>query len=227
MTSFSQADSDYRRAVEAPGRELQAAFAAARAVQPDLSKDEVTSAVLLRLKSFFVAQDLVKAGLDKVYAAPAADFFVEAVAFYLRVVLEKLAPSLSVSSERSTVRKQGSMRPDISIWRGAEVVAAIECKTQLGWNRDGWLKDFEGRESRLRSDFPSAQLYLVVMTGSNWPGFGDDARVGTQFFVLLEKLWPLDIDESVGIPIHHRVEDLITSLIAHVGAQQAAAADSP
>ena len=227
MTSFAQADIDYRKAVEAHGRELQAAFAAARRVRPDLNSDEITSAVLLRLKSFLLAQDLVKVGLDKVYAAPAADFFVETIAFYLRVVLEKLAPDLTVASERNIVRKQGSMRPDISIWRGTEVVAAIECKTQLGWNRHGWLKDFEDRESRLKADFPGAQLYLVVMTGSNWPGFGADTRVGTQFFVLMEELWPRDIDESGAIPIHHRVEALLTSLITRIGAQQAAAAYSP
>jgi hypothetical protein len=219
MTTFAQADSDYRLAIEAPGRELAAAFAAARSVGvPDLSKDELTEAVLLRLKSFLVTQDAIKTGLNKVYAAPAADFLVETVAFYLQVALENLAKNLLVASERNAVRHAGSLRPDISIWRGEELVAAVECKTQLGWNRDGWLTDFEDRESRLREECPQAKLFLLVMTASNWSGFGDDQRVGKQFFVLLHDTWPRDLSEYSSAYIVHRVEQLVAELLAHTEA---------
>jgi hypothetical protein len=218
MPTFVDADADYRRAVEAAGRDLPAAFAAARQVPAiDLNGDDISRAILLRLRSFFKTQDAIKAGLDKVYAAPAADFLVETVLFYLRVALERLEPSLSVASERNIVKKQGSMRPDISIWRGSQVVAAVECKTQLGWNRDGWLHDFEDRESRLRVDFPDAKLFLVVMTASNWPGFGDDARVDQQFFVMLEDIWPRDFEESMSDAIVHRAESLIAEVLRHAG----------
>jgi len=119
MTSFVSADSEYRHAVEAPGRQLAAAFAAARQVpQIDLAGNDISFAVLLRLRSFFRTQDAIKSELGKVYAAPAADFLVETVLFYLRVVLARLEPTLAVASERNIVKKQGSMRPDISIWRG-------------------------------------------------------------------------------------------------------------
>ena len=59
---------------------------------------------------------------------PAADFFVESVCFFLKVVLGRLDSSLTVASEKNIVRRRGSMRPDISIWRGETVLAAIECK---------------------------------------------------------------------------------------------------
>ena len=218
MTSFVDADENYRQVVEAPGKALAAAFTAAEQVASvDLGNNDISLAVLLRLRSFFVAQDAIKSGLNKVYAAPAADFLVETVLFYLRVVLARLAPSLSVASERNIVRKQGSMRPDISIWRGNEVIAAVECKTQLGWNRDGWLHDFEDRESRLRAEFANARLFLLVMTASNWPGFGDDSRVGQQFFVMLQDIWPREFDESMSNTIVHRVESLIDEIVRHAG----------
>ena len=95
------------------------------------------------------------------------------------------------------------------------MIAAVECKTQLGRNRDGWLHDFEDRESRLRAEFASAKLFLLVMTASNWPGFGDDARVGQQFFVLLEDIWPREFDEFIPCAIVHRIESLINEIVRH------------
>ena len=216
MSSFVSADSEYRNAVEAPGLELAAAFAAAQQVPSiDLAGDDISRAILLRLRSFFNAQDTIKTTLDKVYAAPAADFLVETVLFYLRVTFEKLQPSLKIASERNIVKRRGSLRPDISIWLNDQVVAAVECKTQLGWNRSGWLHDFENRESRLIADFPDAKLFLMVMTANNWSGFGNDGRVGRQFFVMLDNIWPRDFEESMSNAIVHRTESLIGEILRH------------
>jgi hypothetical protein len=216
MRTFTEADAEYRRAIEAPGRVLPAAFSAAKQVEKvDLKSDDISRAVLLRLKSYLETQDAIKSHLQKVYAAPAADFFVETIVFYLHVALAHLAPNLRVCSERNIVRKQGSMRPDISIWWDDKVVAAIECKTQLGWNRDGWLHDFEDRESRLSAEFPDAKLFLLVMTGSNWLGFGENLRAGKQFFVLLNDIWPRDYDDTSTNQIKDRFEVLISLLVAH------------
>lgn len=216
MPTFVEADAEYRLVLEGPGAALPAALASAAQVPHlDLDADDLTIASLLRLRSFFQAQEAIKSQLDKVYAAPAADFFVETMLFYLRVALSRLDASLTFASERNIVRKRGSLRPDISIWRGSDVVAAVECKTQLGWNRDGWLHDFEEREIRLRDEHPGAKLFLLVMTGSNWPGFGDDLRVGDQLFVLLDDIWPREFDESVRSSIVHRVESLIRGIMQH------------
>lgn len=217
MHTFTKADETYRTIIEGPGRELSAAFDAARSVKNiDLNSTDITHAVLLRLKAFFQCQEKVKAKLGKVYAAPAADFFVETVCFFLKVVLERLDPSLSVASEKNIVRRQGSMRPDISIWKNDKVVVAIECKTQLGWNRDGWLHDFEDRESRLTAEFQNAKMFLLVLTGSNWQGFGDDKRVGSQFFVLLNDIWPNSFDpEESATAIVHSIESLFREVLSH------------
>lgn len=217
MPTFTEADEEYRAVIEGPGLQLQAAFEAACSVQPlNMNGTDITHAVLLRLRSFFQCQEKIKMHLAKVYAAPAADFFVETVCFFLNVVLRQLAPSLSVASEKNIVSRRGSMRPDISIWKNNEVVAAIECKTQLGWNRDGWLDDFENRESRLSNEFPNARLFLLVMTGSNWSGFGNAQRVGKQFFVLLDDIWPNKFEPTKGEnAIVHTIESLFLEILEH------------
>ncbi|MCP2085939.1 UNVERIFIED_ORG: hypothetical protein J2Y81_001956 [Paraburkholderia sediminicola] len=217
MPTFTEADHAYREAIEAPGRELANAFVAAHAVEKiDLEAMDLTTAVLLRLKAFWLSQDQIKSQLGKVYAAPAADFFVETVCFFLKVILARMDSTLSVASEKTVIRRQGSMRPDISVWRGEMLIAAIECKTQLGWNRDGWLREFEDRQIRLSEASPGSKLFLLVMTGSNWPGFGDDRRIGSQFFLLLHELWPSRFDESaVDLGIAHPIEKLFKEVLSH------------
>ena len=217
MTTFCEADKAYRAAIEAPGRELRAAFDSAIAVtEIDLSAKDITHAILLRLQSFSLSQENVKNELSKIYAAPIADFFVETVCFYLNVVFRKLAPSLIVTSEKNIMRQRGSMRPDISIWQGETVVAAIECKTQLGWNRNGWLLNFEERERKLTNFFPNAKLFLLVMTGSNWPGFGDDTRKNKQFFMLLKNILPKEFEVTESdYQVDHSIEEMIAAILSY------------
>lgn len=215
LSPFTQADQKYRHAIEAPGRELRSALARARAVpRVNLGGNDLTAAVLLRLRSFFRSQHLTKEALGKRKAAPAADFFVETVCFYLTVALGKLDPTLRVASEKSITRKRGSMRPDISIWRDETLVACVECKTQLGWTRRTWLTDFKKREKGLSKESPGAKLFLLVMTGANWPGFGTDASCDKQFFLLLDRIWPRDIDpERIG-EIPPGIERLLSAIVA-------------
>ena len=138
--------------------------------------------------------------------------------FFLKVALRQLNSSLVVASEKNIVRHQGALRPDISIWQGDKVVSAIECKTQLGWNRSKWLPDFEEREKRLQREYPEAKLFLLVLTSSNWPGFGTDPRAGKQFFVLLGdagvgRIRHLDL--AAPNMIIHRIEALIQEIHFH------------
>lgn len=66
----------------------------------------------------------------------ASDFFVEAIIFYLKLILEKNKIDYEVHSERQIRQKRGAIRPDISVWKKDKVIAVLECKAQLGWNRD-------------------------------------------------------------------------------------------
>jgi len=123
-------------------------------------------------------------------------FFVEAILFSLKLFNEVEGLKLEVASERAIQRKRNAIRPDISIWRGDTLLAAIECKTQLGWRRHDWTFHFDEREKKLKEIFPTATMFLLVMTGCNWPGFGNDPRSGKQMLCLLKDLWPTQIPKS-------------------------------
>jgi len=76
--------------------------------------------------------------------------------------------------------------PDISIWREDALLAAIECKTQLGWRRHDWAFHFDEREQKLKEAFPDAKMFLLVMTSCNWSGFRNDPRSGKQLICVLK-----------------------------------------
>lgn len=158
----------------------------------DLNKSEISEAILERLKSFYQTQQNLKGFLNKRYQTPGSDFFVETVLFFLKLFIEKTNKSLEVHSERQIIPHRGSIRPDISIWKNDKVESIIECKTQLGWNRNNWENEFFLREQKLKKDFPKAQSYLLVMTGLNWSGFKGNKYLGEKYFCFLDDLWPTD-----------------------------------
>ncbi len=157
-----------------------------------IESQEVTTSILRTLKRHYEVEHEVKTFLGKRVRGHAADVFVETLLLYLRVFFETHDVGLTAVSERSISRRRGSIRPDISIWRGEQVIAIIECKTNFGWNRYGWPKYFRERELSVHHLFPSAKCFLVVLTEVNWPGFGGDPRVGDQLFTLCT-VWPTDV----------------------------------
>jgi hypothetical protein len=175
----------------------------------------ITKAILLRMKAYYNTQNKIKKFLNKRYLSAASDFFVEAIAFYLKLIFDKKGVDFEVHSERQIMPKRRAIRPDISVWENDKVVAIIECKTQLGWNRDKWEEDFRKRESKLKDKFPNAKAFLVVMTSENWPGFSDDnKKVGEQYFTL-SSTWPTNIpDDKVDSVIMNPIEDLFKKIIS-------------
>lgn len=165
--------------------------------------------VVNRLRAFYCAQYSTKQFLDKRVAQAGADFFVEAILFSLKLFNEVERLNLQVSSERAIQRKRKAIRPDISIWRGDDLLAAVECKTQLGWRRHDWAAHFNDREQKLQEIFPGAKMFLLVMTNCNWSGFGDDPRAGQQLLCLLKDCWPTQISQSFDpLILEHPVERL-------------------
>ena len=179
-----------------------------------LEKRDITKAILLRMKVYYDVQDKIKKFLNKRYLPAASDFFVETIVFYLKVILDIEDIGLEVHSERQIRQKKGTIRPDISVWKNNKVVVIVECKTQLGWNRDKWEEDFKKRESKLKKEFPNAKAFLVVMTLKNWPGFHDDnKKVGEQYFTL-SSIWPKNISlNKIDNVIMNPIEDLFKEII--------------
>ena len=165
------------------------------------SKD-ITISIINRLKSYYNHGDGIKSLLDKNKLAPASDFFVEQILFFVKLYLSKVNPGLVVCSERTYSLDKGYIIPDISIWNNEnELVAIIECKTQLGFNRKNWYKDFIEREKKI----PNTKCYYMVMTNNNWSGFtkdtvGSDYKKNKKFYCLLkDKKWPNENDSVKSI----------------------------
>lgn len=170
----------------------------------------ISRAILTRLIAYYSYQNKIKEFLNKRYIAPGADFFVETVLFYLKFIIDKYNLGLEVCSEKAIERKRGAIRPDISIWKGDKVIAIIECKTQLGWNRLKWEEDFIKRETLLKSKFPNAKAYLLVMSLANRGGF--EGSPNNKYFAL-SKYWPGELskatEEAIEMPIEALFNDII------------------
>ena len=180
-----------------------------------LEEKDITKAILLRMKAYYITQNKIKEFLNKRYLSAASDFFVEAIAFYLKLIFDKEGIDFEVHSERQIVPRRGAIRPDISVWKNDKVVAIIECKTQLGWNRDKWEEDFKKRESKLKDEFPNAKAFLVVMTSENWSGFPDDNKKVAEQYFTLSSTWPTNIsDDKIDSVIMNPIEGLFKKIIS-------------
>jgi hypothetical protein len=182
-----------------------------------------------RVRAYYQAQDKSKKYLNKYKAQSGSDFFVETIVFALKLFVEVEGLNLEVASEKKLKHQTKSITPDISLWRGSACICAIECKTQLGYQRYSWLSQFESREEKLQVIFPEAKTFLLVMTGCNWSGFDrsepragfdkNDQRVGEKFFCLLGKdtdgkdIWPTWMPEDLSKRhFHHPFEKLLARI---------------
>jgi len=153
----------------------------------DPSKQDlpVTRGILQRVQAYYTLQSQVKKTFNKRVGNDGADFFTETVASFVQASLASRNSSLRVFSEEKLSKKRGKKRPDISVWRGDQPIAVIECKTQMGWSRGTWEKDFLARESLLQEDFPELKVYHVIMTSVNWSGLPKDHPLtGKKWFCL-------------------------------------------
>ena len=175
---------------------------------------DYSKAIMNRLRAFYYLQSGTKQFLDKKVAQAGSDFFVETILFFLMLFNDVEKLGFEIKSELAIQRKRKALRPDITIWRGSELLAVIECKTQLGWHRHEWDRHFTDRENKIKEVFPNASIFLVVMSGCNWDGFGKDPRIGKQLFCLLKSgIWPTDLPiEYDSNLIDTRVEKLFEQL---------------
>ncbi len=160
-----------------------------------LNGKTVSAAIILRMRGYYLSQHAVKKLLGKRYIGAASDVFVESVLFYLQVLNASHKLGFNIHSEKQIQRKKSALRPDISVWKEDKVIAMIECKTQLGWNRNNWEKDYLKRKRELNKIYPNAKSFLLVMTPVNWGGFGRHRKLGGEYFVL-SKEWPDKVSQN-------------------------------
>ncbi|MBC9812895.1 hypothetical protein H9Y05_10475 [Crocinitomicaceae bacterium CZZ-1] len=127
----------------------------------DLNKNEITEAVLNRMGAFWHFNvNNNKDILDRKTNTTAADFFTETCLLFIKSYFEN-KHGLQVTSEKSLVRSRNSIRPDISIWRGEEVVAVIELKVNDGWKRKNMMEHLANREQQIKNCAPNAYFGVV------------------------------------------------------------------
>jgi hypothetical protein len=161
-------------------------------------ENELTKSILYRLKTFYEYQKELNQFYSRGQTPPASDFFTETVLYYLKVYFKINHINYDVKSEVRIDNNKKAIRPDISIWHNNKIIAIIECKTQLGYERGNWNKNFIEREKKLNNIFPDAKAFLLVMTTHNWgkkKGFMEYKERGKKFFVLTNE-WPINIDFS-------------------------------
>jgi hypothetical protein len=217
MASIEQSDEAYRLAIENVPKALIKSFeclVSAGALPVSGSGADLTCAILLRLRTYDLAQYRIRDWLEKKYRAPSDHFFVETILFYLRALSISHRLDLKIVSEERLEMGNGSaLRPDISIFRNGVFQAVIECKTQLVFDRIDWETRFLHKEERLHETYPNARMFLVVATAKNWGGMADSAKRGDQYFVLCKK-WLTDYDAaSVANVIDTPIEPLFRQIL--------------
>lgn len=101
----------------------------------DLEKDEITEAVINRMDAFWHFHWNNKELLGRKRNIIAAEFFTETCLLFFRAYYHK-KNDLTVSSEKNIIQEKKGIYPDISIWRGEDLLAVIELKISDGYNRD-------------------------------------------------------------------------------------------
>ncbi|MEG1590227.1 hypothetical protein [Chryseobacterium sp.] len=177
----------------------------------DFNNFEISTYLLERMRRYYQTQYDNKIFLEKSYIINGADFFTEQLLFFIKIYLARKHPELKAFSEKQIIPKRGMIRPDISIWKGKEVIAIIECKTQLGWNRKRWEIDFNERENKLKKSFKNARAFLVVLTAENWGGFEDNELLGKKYFCLLKGKWITEYqnEDDIYIPIEKLFNEIL------------------
>lgn len=147
----------------------------------DLSKSEITEAIIERMLSYWLFNvNNNKEILQRKTNPVAADFFTETCMLFLKSYYKK--NGYTVLSEKE-VNKNPIIRPDISIWKEEQLVAVIELKVSDGWKGKTIFSHLIEREKQIKNIYPN--IYFGVLAFWN---FFDSSEVGwnQKYFGLLK-----------------------------------------
>lgn len=133
-----------------------------------LREHAITEMIGRRMFYHYHNQKLLKQLLDISIAAPGYDVFEQAVAIYLAAFLRPFGDFKVALNHQFFVKGGIRLRPDIAVTHAERKIAALEVKTDLGWNRE-YIKNGEWagrRKAFIEVGFP--QSYLVILTKINW-----------------------------------------------------------
>lgn len=117
----------------------------------------------------------------------AGDEFTAAVGLSLEQFLASRNVPGRIRCEENTHQKRGATKPDVSVRSITDqLVATVECKTDLGWDRKEWKNKCEKRAEDLGKLFPGVLSFLCVQTSRNWDSseFEKSPHFGNLWFCL-------------------------------------------
>lgn len=135
----------------------------------DLTKTEITDAIIERMMAFWYFNvNNNKDILDRKINSMASDFFTETCLLFFKCYFERFG--LKVFSEK---RLEGSLaRPDITIWKNEQLIAAIELKVNKGWKNKSMIDHLEKRENQIKEIYPSCFFAVIGF----WNFFDQDSK---------------------------------------------------
>src|ERR1700690_800026 len=100
MTTLKDLDKSYNDSIQAAIGQLEKTYQNIKSnYHFNLAKTEITEAIIERMKTYYLSQGRIKNLLDKRYLAPASDYFVESVLFFLNLYLHSQGQGLQAHSE--------------------------------------------------------------------------------------------------------------------------------
>jgi len=171
--------------------------------QFDLSKTEITDAIIDRMMAFWYFNvNNNKEIIGREINTTAADFLTESCLLFLKSYFEQ-TEDLKVLSEIS-ITTGSVIRPDISIWKNNQLLAAIELKVSDGWKGKSIKSHLVERELQIKQVYPNCYFGVVAF----WNFFSDDFEgINTKYFGLL------NFDKSNN---HQRTADSIEKMIIEI-----------
>lgn len=174
----------------------------------DLSKDEITKAVYERMMAFWYFNVTNCKELDREVNSVAADFFTETCLFFLKPCLKQ--KGLDIVSEKD-IRKVKSntkvIRPDLSIWKGDELVAVIELKVSDGWKGKTMTEHLDNRKKEIRQIMENPNLFFGAI--SFWNCFGEGIKTSDSEYIGLYEFAYDNNHRSTGNTIEQIVKCIV------------------
>lgn len=153
----------------------------------DLSKTEITDAIIERMNAFWYFNSQNNWGLLGRKSNPvSADFFTETCLLFFKTYFEQdRYGGLKVESEKNIKleKSRNPVRPDITICTNDDqLLAVIELKVSDGWKGIGIEEHLRQREAQVRAYHPNAWFGVLAFWNFTKP---DAPQWGKKYFGLL------------------------------------------
>lgn len=174
----------------------------------DLTKDEITQAVYERMMAFWYFNVNNCKKLEREVNTVASDFFTETCLFFLKPCLKQY--DLVVVSEKNICKEKSTskvIRPDLSIWKGKELVAAIELKVSDGWKGKTMTEHLDNRKKEIRQIMENPNLFFGAI--SFWNCFGDGIKNDNSEYIGLYHFKSDNNHVAIGNTIEQLVQRIV------------------